>query len=123
MRRKDSPVSLPFLPPCQQPDAGSPARRSDKGSERSPGPCESQHNVSHAYEHDHKSSNIQRGATNKIQRDLLVVRILHRSCADRLEVKDVIFFGCRGAYKARGEDGFADIGVGTKDLMHAEMLE
>lgn len=55
--------------------------------------------------------------------DLLVVRILHRSCADRLEIKDVILFGCRGAHKARGEDGFTDIGIGTKDLMHAEMLE
>lgn len=54
---------------------------------------------------------------------LLVICILHRPCAHGLQVKDTIFFGCRSAYKTSGEDRLADIGIGTEDLMHTEMLE
>jgi hypothetical protein len=59
----------------------------------------------------------------RISIHMLVICILHRPRAHGLEVKDAIVFGCRSAYEACGEDRLADIGVGTEDLMHAEMLE
>lgn len=60
---------------------------------------------------------------DRIQQDLLVVGILQRPRAHWLEIKDTVIFGCRGAYKASGEDGLADIGIGTEHLMHTEILE
>jgi len=59
----------------------------------------------------------------RLSQNLLVICILDGTRAHRLEIKDAIFFGCRSAYKASGDDRLADIGIGTEDLMHAEMFE
>lgn len=72
--------------------------------------------------HRHRSLN-QRLPETETQPDLLVICILYRPRAHRLEIKDAILFGRGSAYKARGENRLADIGIGAEDLMHAEILE
>lgn len=66
---------------------------------------------------------VERPIKDTVGQDSLVICILHRPRAHGLEIKDAILFGCRSAYQASGEDRLADIGIGTEDLMHAEMLE
>ena len=108
-------------PPCQRPDEDSPAHRNGKDSEHALGPREDQHIDSHAYIHIPISS--KDPSKTLWAEDSLVICILHRSRAHGLEIKDAIFLGCRSANQASGEDRLADIGIGTEDLMHAEMLE
>jgi hypothetical protein len=66
---------------------------------------------------------LEKPIRDRNNQDLHVICILCRPCAHGLEVKDVIIFRCRSAYKASGEDRLADICVGTEDLMYAEMFE
>ena len=119
-----SPVHPPSPLPCQQPDVDSPAHQTGKDSARSREPCEGPQIVSRAYtqRHRHRSLN-QRLPETETQPDLLVICILYRPRAHGLEIKDAIIFGRGSAYKARGENRLADIGIGAEDLMHAEILE
>lgn len=49
--------------------------------------------------------------------------MLHGPRAYRLEIEDLSFFGSRSAYETGCEYGFANVGVGTENLMDAEILE
>lgn len=119
----------PPPPPCQQPDVDLLAHRTGKDSERVRGPREGLHIDSHAYTKKNTHPDRLERPVHQSQRqepaqeNLLVICIPHGPCAHGLEVKDAIVFGGRSAYEASGEDRLADIGIGTEDLMHAEMLE
>lgn len=57
------------------------------------------------------------------QYNILVICIGHGSGAYGFQIVNVLSAGCRRANEGRGQDGFANICIGTKYLVYTQILE